>query len=571
MSMSSSKTYENLHFSVDLVQGLNKQRLDDRYCDITLIVADNKFPAHRSVLSASSEYFDTMFSSKQMKEQFAKVVSIKEITALAMTKVLTFVYTGSVTLTKKNVNEILQAASLMRIEALLGIAVKFLLEDLKPTNCLYYRNLGQLYSLEALVEQAVACMIQNFEEVSQNEDFCHLEISELESLVSSNDIKVDYEYTIFEAIVKWVKHDEENHKKYFLKLFKHVRMQHISTGYLSYKLRKEAMVRTSLECRDLVEDALLYHVNPARYQPQPHRKEDYLKTNTILCFNEENSSIDFYDIQTESIVNEAISEDLYPLTGCAVGSNGEKAVFCGGELIGQASNKVVFFDGNIFQTLPPMNKFRTSPAVVYAGDLLLVMGGETNCIQRNYRGRNIPDIRDQNVLQNDLELYNFQNKRWIVDARLKTPRCCASAVFLQDEVYLLGGRSSGQNQRVYNLVEIYNTNTKQWTARQSMNEARKSFGSAFINDKILAIGGFDERERPLNSSEFLDIATDVWTSLPPPFPWFDSILTCFVGNKIYAAIKNSKGIYKASAFSNEWVEVYSNPSNVCNMVAVCRK
>ena len=74
--------------------------------------------------------------------------------------------------------------------ALLGIAVKFLLEDLKPTNCLYYRNLGQLYSLEALVEQAVACMIQNFEEVSQNEDFCHLEISELESLVSSNDIKV---------------------------------------------------------------------------------------------------------------------------------------------------------------------------------------------------------------------------------------------------------------------------------------------------------------------------------------------------------------------------------------------
>ena len=65
---------------------LEQQRKNSELCDVILQVEDKEFPAHRTVLVASSEYFLKMFTV-EMKEKYSKKVPIKTVTATAMSEI----------------------------------------------------------------------------------------------------------------------------------------------------------------------------------------------------------------------------------------------------------------------------------------------------------------------------------------------------------------------------------------------------------------------------------------------------------------------------------------------------
>lgn len=92
--------YSNPAHALSVLAVLNEQRLRGQMCDVLLIVADQKYSAHKSVLAASSEYFQSLFS--RMDTDSPKVVNLDFCEPDAFEIVLNYIYCSSLFVDKSS-------------------------------------------------------------------------------------------------------------------------------------------------------------------------------------------------------------------------------------------------------------------------------------------------------------------------------------------------------------------------------------------------------------------------------------------------------------------------------------
>ncbi|XP_076130331.1 zinc finger and BTB domain-containing protein 21 [Alosa pseudoharengus] len=85
--------YSNPAHAISLLSILNEQRLRGQLCDIVLVVGDQRYQAHRSVLAASSEYFQSLFSRRDSEHRAMVQLDFCEPDAFEL--VLNYIYSSS--------------------------------------------------------------------------------------------------------------------------------------------------------------------------------------------------------------------------------------------------------------------------------------------------------------------------------------------------------------------------------------------------------------------------------------------------------------------------------------------
>ena len=107
-------------------------------------------------------------------------------------------------------------------------------------------------------------------------------------------------------------------------------------------------------------------------------------------------------------------------------------------------------------------------------------------------------------------LYRFDTTQmsWEKMASMSVSRCYVSTVTLQDKIFALGGRTSGQPGRL-STVEVYQPDLNQWSPVAEMTVARSDFATVVLEDNIFAIGGFDGFQY-LDSIEKYNPKTGSW-------------------------------------------------------------
>ncbi|XP_043362931.1 zinc finger and BTB domain-containing protein 21 [Dermochelys coriacea] len=114
--------YINPAHSISLLSALNEERLKGQLCDVLLIVGDQKFRAHKNVLAASSEYFQTLFTNKENESQ--SVFQLDFCEPDAFDNVLNYIYSSSLFVEKSSLAAVQELGYSLGISFLTNIVSK---------------------------------------------------------------------------------------------------------------------------------------------------------------------------------------------------------------------------------------------------------------------------------------------------------------------------------------------------------------------------------------------------------------------------------------------------------------
>ncbi|XP_060106198.1 transcriptional regulator Kaiso-like isoform X1 [Heteronotia binoei] len=100
-------------YSGMLLKALDEQRSLGVFCDVTVIVEDRKFRAHRNVLSASSAYFHQLFSVA------GQVVELNFIRAEIFAEILNYIYSSRIVRVRSDLlDELIKSGQLLGVKFL---------------------------------------------------------------------------------------------------------------------------------------------------------------------------------------------------------------------------------------------------------------------------------------------------------------------------------------------------------------------------------------------------------------------------------------------------------------------
>ncbi|XP_067401436.1 zinc finger and BTB domain-containing protein 21 isoform X2 [Emydura macquarii macquarii] len=114
--------YINPAHAISLLSALNEERLKGQLCDVLLIVGDQKFRAHKNVLAASSEYFQTLFTNKENESQ--SVFQLDFCEPDAFDNVLNYIYSSSLFVEKGSLAAVQELGYSLGISFLTNIVSK---------------------------------------------------------------------------------------------------------------------------------------------------------------------------------------------------------------------------------------------------------------------------------------------------------------------------------------------------------------------------------------------------------------------------------------------------------------
>ncbi|XP_041636921.1 POZ-, AT hook-, and zinc finger-containing protein 1 isoform X2 [Cheilinus undulatus] len=121
-SWTSSYTYQVSKHSAEMLHNLNVQRKDGgRFCDVVLRVGEESFPAHKAVLAACSEYFESVFSRQSEGDSDAKELEMHTISPKVFKDVLDFAYTSRIVVRLECFPELMTAAKFLLMRSVIEI------------------------------------------------------------------------------------------------------------------------------------------------------------------------------------------------------------------------------------------------------------------------------------------------------------------------------------------------------------------------------------------------------------------------------------------------------------------
>ncbi|XP_073077041.1 kelch-like protein 32 isoform X7 [Manis javanica] len=475
-----------------VLAALNQQRSDGILCDVTLIAEEQKFPAHKAVLAACSDYFRAMFSLC-MVESGADEVNLHGVTSLGLKQALEFAYTGQILLEPGVIQDVLAAGSHLQLLELLSL-------------CSHY-----------LIQLAVRwvernCHQQHMDELLQHIRFGLMDVATLHTVALSHPL-----VQASEAATALVQEALEYHQSIYAQPVWQTRRTkprfQSDTLYIIGGKKREVCKVKELRYFNPVdqENALIAAVaNWSELAPMPvgrshhcvavmgdflfvaggeveHARGRTCAVRTACRYDpRSNSWAEIAPMKNcrEHFVLGAMDEYLY-----AVGGRNElRQVLPTVERYCPKKNKWTFVQS--------FDRSLSCHAGYVADGLLWISGGVTNTAQ--YQSR--------------LMVYEPNQNKWVSRSPMLQRRVYHSMAAVHRKLYVLGGNDLDYNNDriLVRHIDSYNIDTDQWTrCHFNLLTGQNESGVAVHNERIYLVGGYSIwTNEPLACIQVVDVSRE---------------------------------------------------------------
>ena len=269
----------------ELLERLDILRNNDSFCDVTIAVKDKEFKAHRAVLAAASPFFLTLLTSnmKESNEQMIKV-ELEEATETVMEDALKYLYTGNVTVVEERAHNLIATANFLLLPSLKTMTGNVLKETVSTENCVFNYYFADKYECVELKEKCREVINTNFSVVMETEDFLKLDQKQVMKWVSSDDVIVNEEESIFKGIVWWVSHNKSEREGDFPELLHQVRLPFLSHEFLLDELVKDELItKNPVFCSNFVINAMKVVLSSSDSPQQPRKCQETHIDGIFIC------------------------------------------------------------------------------------------------------------------------------------------------------------------------------------------------------------------------------------------------------------------------------------------------
>ncbi|KAG9336813.1 hypothetical protein JZ751_003161 [Albula glossodonta] len=182
------------------------------YSDVTFIVEEKRFPAHRVILAARCHYFRALLYGGMKESQPQAEVHLEETRAEAFSMLLQYLYTGRASLSSAREEVLLDFLGLAHrygLQPLEDSTSDFLRTVLHTHNVCLVFDVASLYCLSALSAACCAYMDRHAPEVLASDGFLTLSKTALLTVVRRDSFAAS-EKDIFQALCRWCRHNGES-------------------------------------------------------------------------------------------------------------------------------------------------------------------------------------------------------------------------------------------------------------------------------------------------------------------------------------------------------------------------
>lgn len=535
-----------------LLTQLNLLRKRRVFTDVVLQAGGRSFPCHRAVLASCSRYFEAMFSGGLRESRDADVNFHDSLHPEVLELLLDYAYSARVIINEENAESLLEAGDMLQFHDIRDAAADFLEKNLHQSNCLGMMLLSDAHQCQRLYELSWRMCLANFASLFKSEDFLRLPKDKVQELILSEELEVEDESLVYQAVIDWVKADMEPRHGELPELLRCVRLALLPEAYLLKNVASEELVMAHKVCREIVEDAVRCKMRILQndgivtgFCARPRKVSQALLLlggQTFMC-----DKVYVIDNKTKEITPKTdIPSPRKECSACAIGCKvrvrrkGEGVCPSLWELPngllfpqvyvtgGRGSENGASKDVWVYDTLhdewskaAPMLVARFGHGSAELDHMLFVVGGHTSV------SGSFPASPSVSLKQ--VEQYDPQTNKWTLMAPLRDGVSNAAVVGAKNKLFAFGGTSVNRDK--FPKVQCFDPCQNRWSVPAACPQLWRYTAAAVVGNHVVVIGG--DTEFSASSAYRFNSETYQWSTFADVTAKRISCHAVASGNRLY--------------------------------------